>query len=270
MNEISVSDFEFVRSLVYKESAISLDSDMKYLVESRLSSLARKGKYKDVTDLIRCLRGGSEDDLSVKVVEAMTTNETSFFRDSHPFETLCKEVLPEIARSHRNQINIWCAACSTGQEPYTIAMAIHEYCPELVPRIAIRATDISAEVVAKASLGKYTRIEVNRGLPAQLLAKYFDQTGLSWQVSSKLRDMVTFEELNLIRDWRGLPEMDIIFLRNVLIYFDTDVKSRILKNTSKVLKSGGCLFLGLSETTLNLDTEYQRVTTENSHYYKIA
>lgn len=270
MNEISVSDFEFVRDLVYRESAISLGSDMKYLVESRLTSLARKAKYKNASDLLRNLRSSSDAGLSSDVVEAMTTNETSFFRDSHPFEALCKEVLPDIARSHRDKINIWCAACSTGQEPYTIAMAIHEYCPDLVPRIAIRATDISSEVVAKAASGKYTRIEVNRGLPAQLLAKYFEQKGLSWQVSSKLRDMVTFEELNLIRDWRGLPDMDIIFLRNVLIYFDPDVKSRILKNTCNVLKPGGCLFLGLSETTLNLNTDYQRVTTDRSHYYKIA
>lgn len=270
MNEISVSDFEFVRDLVYRESAISLDSNMKYLVESRLTSLARKAKYKDATDLLRHLKSSSDAGLASDVVEAMTTNETSFFRDSHPFEALCKEVLPDIARSHRDKINIWCAACSTGQEPYTIAMAIHEYCPDLVPRIAIRATDISSEVVSKAASGKYTRIEVNRGLPAQLLAKYFEQKGLSWQISPKLRDMVTFEELNLIRDWRGLPDMDIIFLRNVLIYFDTDVKSRILKNTGNVLKPGGCLFLGLSETTLNLNTDYQRVTTDRSHYYKIA
>ena len=270
MSEISHSDFEFVRDLVYKESAIALDSDMKYLVDSRLTSLARKTDYAGAIELLASLRSGKDKELAGRVVEAMTTNETSFFRDSHPFDTLCKDVLPAIAKSHASTINIWCAACSTGQEPYTIAMAIHEQCPELANRVAIRATDISSEVVAKAEAGRYNRLEVNRGLPMQLLTKYFTQQGLSWQVSDKLRDMVTFEQLNLIREWRGLPDMDIIFLRNVLIYFDPDVKGRILQNTSKILKPGGCLFMGLSETTLNLNTDYQRVTTDRSHYYKIA
>ena len=270
MSEISNSDFEFVREMLYKESAITLDQDMKYLVESRLTSLARKTDYDGLSALITALRSGKDATLSGKVVEAMTTNETSFFRDSHPFETLCKDVLPNLARSHNDTINIWCAACSTGQEPYTIAMAIHENCPALVSRIAIHATDISGEVVAKAAAGRYNRLEVNRGLPVQLLAKYFVQQGLSWEVSPKLRDMVTFSELNLIRDWRGLPNMDVIFLRNVLIYFDPKVKAQILQGTSKILKPGGCLFLGLSETTLNLNTDYQRVTTDHSHFYKIA
>ena len=270
MSEISNSDFEFVRDLVYKESAIALDTDMKYLVESRLTSLARKTDYAGLKELLAGLRSGRDKTLAERVVEAMTTNETSFFRDSHPFDTLCKEVLPAIARSHNNAVNIWCAACSTGQEPYTIAMAVHENCPELADRVSIRATDLSIEVLNKAEGGRYNRLEVNRGLPMQLLAKYFVQQGLSWQVSPKLRDMVTFERLNLIREWRGLPDMDVIFLRNVLIYFDPDVKARIRQNTSKVLKPGGCLFLGLSETTLNLNTDYQRVTTDRSHYYKIA
>lgn len=270
MSEISDADFKLVRDLIYRESAISIESDMKYLVESRLTSLARKSKYDGMNQLLAALRQGRDKQLSVQVVEAMTTNETSFFRDSHPFETLCNDVLPAIAASHSDQINIWCAACSTGQEPYTIAMSILEYCPQLENRINIKGTDISTEVLNKAAAGRYNRLEINRGLPMQLLTKYFIQQGLSWEVSPKLREMVSFEQLNLIRDWSGLPRMDIIFLRNVLIYFDPDVKSRILQNTSKVLKPGGCLFLGLSETTLNLNTNYQRVTTDRSHYYKIA
>lgn len=270
MSEISNADFDYVRNLVYRESAIVIEQDMKYLVESRLTSLARKTRHADMDELVRELCSGRDANLANSVVEAMTTNETSFFRDSHPFETLCKDVLPGIAAEQSGDINIWCAACSTGQEPYTIAMAIHEYCPHLAPRISITGTDISSEVVAKAASGRYNRLEVNRGLPMQLLTKYFVQQGLSWEVSPKLRDMVRFEELNLIRDWPGLPKMDIIFLRNVLIYFDPEVKSRILQNTCKVLKPGGCLFLGLSETTLNLNTDYQRVTTDRSHYYKIA
>lgn len=270
MSEIGDSDFNFVRQLVYDQSAISIDSDMKYLVESRLTALARKTKFDGFTRLIADLRRTQDPELAKQVVEAMTTNETSFFRDAHPFDSLCRDVLPAIASAHSDTINIWCAACSTGQEPYTIAMAINEQCSQLVSRVKIIGTDISSEVVAKASSGRYNRLEVNRGLPMQLLAKYFDQQGLSWEVRAVLRDMVSFQELNLIREWRGLPRMDIIFLRNVLIYFDPDVKTRILQNTSKLLKPDGCLFLGLSETTLNLDTDYQRVTTDLSHHYKIA
>lgn len=270
MSETSTADFDFVRDLVYRESAIAIEPDMKYLVESRLSSLIRKTDYSAIGDLVSALRRKNDPELTSRVVDAMTTNETSFFRDSHPFETLCRDVLPGIARSHSDTIRIWCAACSTGQEPYTIAMAISEYCPELLPRISILGTDISAQVVAKAQTGTYNRLEVNRGLPMQYLAKYFVQQGLSWSVNSVLKERVSFEKMNLIGDWSRLPQMDVIFLRNVLIYFDPEVKSRILSNTSKVLRSGGCLFLGLSETTLNLNTSYQRVTTDRSHYYKLA
>lgn len=270
MSGISDSDFNYVREVVYQESAISIESDMKYLVESRLTTLVRKSAYTDLADLIGALRKRREPALVTSVIDAMTTNETSFFRDSHPFDTLCQDVLPSIAGSHRDTINIWCAACSTGQEPYTIAMAIHEQCPQLVSRVSILGTDISREVIAKAESGIYNRLEVNRGLPVQLMAKYFDQKGLSWEISPKLKEMVRFQHLNLIKSWENLPSMDIIFLRNVLIYFDPDVKARILQNTSKVLKPGGCLFLGLSETTLNLQTNYKRVTTDRSHYYKAA
>ena len=270
MSETSTVDFDYVRDLVYRESAIAIEPDMKYLVESRLTSLIRKTEFSAIGDLVSALRKKHDPELASLVVDAMTTNETSFFRDSHPFDTLCKDVLPGIARSHSETIRIWSAACSTGQEPYTIAMAISEQCPELLPRISILGTDISAEVVAKAQSGTYNRLEVNRGLPMRYLTKYFVQQGMSWSVKPVLKERVTFEKLNLIGDWGRLPQMDIIFMRNVLIYFDPDVKSSILCNTSKMLRSGGSLFLGLSETTLNLNTSYQRVTTDRSHYYKLA
>lgn len=270
MSGISESDFDFVRDLIYRESAIAIDQDMKYLVESRLTSLARKTSFDSIAELVAAIRTQRSRQVIDQVVDAMTTNETSFFRDSHPFDTLCKEVLPTIARMHSDTINIWSAACSTGQEAYTIAMSVHEQCPHLASRIKIIGTDISNEVVHKAQSGRYTRLEVNRGLPVQLLAKYFIQQGLSWQVVPKLQEMTQFEILNLIKGWDRLPKMDIIFLRNVLIYFDPEVKAQILQNTSKVLKPGGCLFLGLSETTLNLNTNYTRITTDRSHYYKVA
>ncbi len=270
MNEISDSDFDFVCSLVNKAAAIAIDSDMKYLVESRLTALSRKTDYACATELLAGLRRAASPELEERVIDAMTTNETSFFRDSHPFVTLCENVLPEIARSHSDTINIWCAACSTGQEPYTIAMSILEHCPQLASRVRIKATDISKEVITKAEQGRYSRLEVNRGLPVQLLPKYFEQKGLHWEVNSALRSMVSFEQLNLIERWDGLPMMDVIFLRNVLIYFVPSVKTQVLLSTSKVLKPNGFLFLGLSETTLNLNTDYDRVNTDHSHYYKIA
>lgn len=270
MSEISASDFDFVCSLVYKASAIAIDSDMKYLVESRLTSLLRKTDYADLSALLFGLRGSADQELTEGVVDAMTTNETSFFRDSHPFVTLCDDVLPDIARSHTDTINIWCAACSTGQEPYTIAMAIQENCPHIASRIQINATDISKEVITKAEAGRYSRLEVNRGLPVQLLPKYFIQRGLHWEVNNTLRNMVSFEQLNLFGNWDGLPMMDVIFLRNVLIYFVPDDKAKVLQSTQQVLKPDGYLFLGLSETTLNLNTDYKRVTTDHSHYYKIT
>ena len=270
MSEINDHDFSFIRELVYRESAISIESDMKYLVESRLNSLVRRTEHECIGNVVQILRQGRNDSLERQVVDAMTTNETSFFRDSHPFRTLCEEVLPTIAASHNDTIELWCAACSTGQEAYTIAMAIHEYCPELIPRLSIVATDISSEVISKAQSGLYNRLEVNRGLPVQLLTKYFVQQGLSWKVSKELQDMVRFEEMNLIKSWSSIKQMDIVFLRNVLIYFDPEVKTRILKSVCEHLKPDGYLFLGLSETTLNLKTDFTRITTDLSHYYKVA
>lgn len=270
MSEIGDIDFDYVREVVYRQSAISIESDMKYLVDSRLTSLVRKTDHSSVEELVSDMRRSRSPALEGLVVEAMTTNETSFFRDGHPFEALCKDVLPVIGRSHSDQIRIWCAACSTGQEVYTIAMSILEHCPQLASRITVLGTDISTEVVQKAKSGRYNRLEVNRGMPVQLLTKYFDQQGLSWEISEKVRRLVEFEELNLIKDWSGMRKADVIFLRNVLIYFEPDVKSKILHNTTKVLKSDGCLFLGLSETTLNLNTSYKRVTTDHSHFYKLA
>ena len=220
MSGISGTDSEYVRELVYRESAISIEADMKYRVESRLTSLIRKSNYKGIAELVTTLRNMRDVSLPGRVVEAMTTNETSFFRDSHPFETLCRDVLPAIARSHNEEIRIWCAACSTGQEAYTIAMAVYEHCPELVSRVSIIGTDISAEVVCKAQAGRYNRLEVNRGLPVQLLTRYFVQQGLAWEVTPKLKAMVKFDTMNLIKEWDSLPRMDVIFLRNVLIYFD--------------------------------------------------
>lgn len=270
MSDISTSDFDYVRELVYRRSAIALDTDMRYLVESRLTSLARKTDHSSLGELLISLRSDEENTLSESVIEAMTTNETSFYRDSHPFDTLCETVLPALAAQHSDTINIWCAACATGQEPYTIAMAVNEKCKSLLPRIEILATDLSTEVVAKAESGRYTKLEVNRGLPIQLLTKYFVQKGLNWEVSPVLRNLVTVKTMNLIDDWTGLPSMDVIFMRNVLIYFDTDVKSSILNKTSDILKPGGSLFLGLSETVLNLDTRYKRVTSGRSSYFQLS
>lgn len=269
MNGISNDNFKLVRDIVYRDSAIFINDDMSYLVESRMSSLLRKTDISSLDELFTKLRNRPAPKLIKSVVEAMTTNETSFFRDDHPFETLSKEILPKLAADNSGTINLWSAACSTGQEPYTVAMAISENCPELLPRVKIYATDIAETVLAKASSGLYSKLEVGRGMPSHLLSKYFKQSENDWQVNQELRDLVAFSELNLAGPWPALPQMDVILLRNVLIYFETDVKTAILKKTAPLLKSNGCLFLGASETTLNLKTDFVRVSEGRSSYYEV-
>lgn len=268
MSGITRDNFKFVRDLVCRESGISLNSDMEYLVESRMLSLVRKEELSSLDELFAILRGRENSSLATRVVEAMTTNETYFFRDSHPFDTLCQEVLPSLAEAHAGSLNIWCAACSTGQEPYTIAMAVSEQCPELLPRLKIHATDLSTDVLAKGRAGVYSRLDVSRGMPLPLLTKYFEQVDDNWQISQELRRLVNFDILNLSNDWAGLAQMDVIFLRNVLIYFEPEMKSSILQKCNSVLKPNGSLFLGASETILNLETSFERINAQRGCYYK--
>jgi chemotaxis protein methyltransferase CheR len=260
---ITNADFNYIRDLVRDQSALTLEAGKEYLLESRLDPLARLEGFSSYADLVRRLRGGPFTDLHQKVVEAMTNNETTFFRDARVFGMLATSVLPALiaARSAERSLNIWCAACSTGQEPYSVAMLLHEHRPSLEGwKIRIVATDISRDVLVRARGGRYSQIEINRGLPATKLVKYFAQHGSTWELAPEIRRMVEFRELNLIKSWESLPAVQLILMRNVLIYFDVAAKKAILEKVGQVLDSRGYLLLGGAETTTNLVQSFEPVS----------
>lgn len=269
---MTTADFDYVRNFVRDQAAIVLEPGKEYLVESRLTSLARKECFASVDELIGKLRANPNNGLQRKVVDAMTTNETSFFRDIHPFEALKKSILPELMtrRAAERQITFWCGAASTGQESYSVLMLIAEHFPELLKwDLKFIATDLCSEVLGRARSGRFSQLEVNRGLPASLLVKYFTRQGAEWEIKEDLRRRVDFREMNLVRDWPLLPPVDIVFLRNVLIYFDVETKKSILAKTRRLLRPGSYLLLGGAETTFNIDDAFERVALEKTTCYRI-
>jgi chemotaxis protein methyltransferase CheR len=270
---ISDTDFSYVRDLIYRRAAIVLEKEKTYLVEARLSPLVHRHGFRTLTEMIAQMRCEPNNGLHWHVVEAMTTNETSFFRDIYPFELLKKNVLPELIKrlAALRQLNIWCAAASSGQEPYTILLLLRENFPELSTwKLNFLATDISIEMLDRCREGCYSQLEVNRGLPAPLLVKYFRKIGTEWQIKEELRRMIDFRQINLAQTWPVLPLMDVIFMRNVLIYFDVETKKTILARVRRTLKPEGYLFLGGAETTLNLDDSFKRVQIDKTAYYQIG
>lgn len=268
---LSPAGFDYVRTLIKQRAAIVLDDSKHYLVEARLGALARREGAPSVDALIDTLRAAPFHALHRKVVSAMTTNETSFFRDVHPFDALRKSVLPDLIARRRTAraISIWSAACSTGQEAYSIAMLIREHFPELAGwHVRILGTDLSDDVLERARVGRFSQLEVNRGLPAPLLVKHFKQFGTDWQISDEIRRMVDYRSLNLIEPWPTLLPFDIVFLRNVLIYFDVETKRSILANLRRVLRPDAYLFLGGAETTLNLDETFERVPIDRAACFR--
>ncbi|MFO1010992.1 MAG: protein-glutamate O-methyltransferase CheR [Planctomycetota bacterium] len=269
---INTTDFAFLQTLVRERSAIVLDPGKEYLAESRLAPIARGAGLPGIGELVAKLRTDPRGTLTDKVIEAMTTNETSFFRDVHPFEALRLNILPDLikARANERTLNLWCAASSSGQEPYTIAMLIRENFPALIEwRIRFIATDISQEMLRRSRDGIYSQLEVNRGLPAKYLVKYFEKRGSDWQIKADLRSMIEFKELNLIKPWPAMPPLDVVFIRNVLIYFDLPTKRAILGNIRKVLRPDGYLFLGGAETTLSLDESFKRAQVGPTWCYRL-
>ena len=263
----------FVCTLVRDRSAIELDASKEYLIEARLAPLARQSGFDSTTNLVQEMRAKKRVELEDQVVEAMTTNETSFFRDGHPFEALRTTIIPELIENSgsKKTLNIWSAACSTGQEIYSIAMILREHFPELRNwKVDLLGTDISDDVLEKSKAGTYSQIEVNRGLPATLMTKYFQRAGMQWQVNDDLRSMTSFNKLNFIDPWPLMPKMDIVFMRNVLIYFCPQTKKSILQKLRSVLAPNGILFLGAAETTINLDSAFERVQVGDCSYYKIG
>lgn len=269
---LSPMDVQFLSGLVRERSAIVLEPEKGYLLEARLAPLARAEGFGSIDAMVSHLRARPANGLPRKVVEAMTTNETSFFRDLHPFQALRTVVLPEVIRRRQaeRRLTIWCAASSSGQEPYTVAMTVLEHFPQLAGwSVKILGTDLSGEMIARCRAGKYGQLEVNRGLPAPLLVKYFEKKGMEWQIKPEVQRLCEFRELNLIEAWGPLPPLDVVFLRNVLIYFDVDTKRRILHNVCGVLNPWGHLFLGGAETTLNLGDRFERVPVDKAGCYRL-
>lgn len=270
--KLSAPDLELVRNLVRHQSAITLDAGKDYLIEARLGPVARREGFASTADLLTRLRAQpAQRRLAELVVEAMTTNETSWYRDLQPFTVLEKHVLPQLTkeRAASRYLTIWSAACSSGQEPYSIAMLLKEKFPQLASwNVRLIASDLSAEMLGRAAAGRYSQIEINRGLPAPLLAKYFQRDGAEWTIRDDIRSMVEFRTLNLIKPWGVLPPVDVMFLRNVLIYFDLPTKRSILGKAHEQLRPGGALFLGTAETTLNIDARFERVVHGQASYYR--
>ncbi|MBI3410973.1 MAG: protein-glutamate O-methyltransferase CheR [Planctomycetes bacterium] len=269
---LSQAAFEFARTLVRQRSGIVLENEKAYLVESRLTVVARNEGFASVDLLLEQARTQPLNGLQVKVVEAMTTNETSFFRDVQPFEALRQLVLPDLIkrRAQEKQLTIWCGAASTGQEPYSLAILLREHFPILAGwKVNILATDLSLEILERAKRGRYSQVEVNRGLSARLLVKFFDKQGLEWQLKEDIRRLITFRQLNLIEAWPWMAPADVILVRNVLIYFDVETKKAILGKVKRLLRPDGFLFLGGAETTMNLDDGFDRVEFERAGCYRL-
>ncbi|MBN8982839.1 MAG: protein-glutamate O-methyltransferase CheR [Rhizobiales bacterium] len=252
-------EYEYLCKILKERSGLMLAADKQYLIESRLLPLARRAGLTGIGDLVQKMKGGA-DALIVDVVEAMTTNETFFFRDKIPFDNFKDTGVPGLikARASRRTLRIWCAAASTGQEPYSLAVLLKEMDAALTGwRVEIVATDLSQEVLEKSKSGIYSQFEVQRGLPIQLLVKYFDQVGEMWQIKPDVRSMVQFRQLNLLKDFSHLGKFDVIFCRNVLIYFDQQTKIDVFNRLLKANEPDGCLFLGAAETVVGLTNAYR-------------
>ncbi len=272
MSALSSADVDYVRQIVRETSAIVLDLSKTYLVESRLAPVARQVGASDLTDLVAKLRRDSSGKLRDMVVDAMTTNETSFYRDPPLWVAMEQEIIPGLikARSKERSLTFWSAAASSGQESYSLAMMLRDRFPDVVANWNVRiiATDLSADMLGRAAAGRYTQLEVNRGLPAPRLVRYFERSGTFWQLKDEIREMVEFRAMNLVKPWPFIPYCDVLFMRNVLIYFDQATKQQILSRCRTVLKPDGHLILGTSETTLNIDPSYQRVVSGNATTYR--
>jgi chemotaxis protein methyltransferase CheR len=265
------ADFDFLVRFLRERSGIVLTTDKAYLVESRLTPIVRRRGLASLAELIGRLRPGTDFALGEEVIDAMTTNETFFFRDKQPFERFTDVMLPALlkARATERKLRIWCAASSTGQEPYSLAMILKERATQLLGwKIDIVATDLSPSVIDRAKAGVYTQFEVQRGLPIQYLVKYFQQTEDKWEISPEIRGMVQYRMQNLLRDFSPLGRFDIIFCRNVLIYFDEKTRADILERMARMMAPDGFLALGAAETVIGLTNAF-RVNPEHRGLYQV-
>lgn len=265
-------DYDYLRGFLKARSGLVLSNDKQYLIESRLMPIVRKQGMAGIPELVQKLRAPGNEALASKVTEAMTTNESFFFRDKTPFDHFKEVMLPALmkARAARRHIRIWCAAASTGQEPYSLAMILKEMGPQLAGwRFEIIGTDLSGDVLDRAKAGAYTQFEVQRGLPIQMLLKYFTQNGDQWVISPEIRSMVHYRTLNLLNDFSALGQFDIVYCRNVLIYFDQPTKIDVLNRTARLTASDGYLLLGAAETVVGLTDAFKPVGDRRGLYVPV-
>jgi len=267
---VTPEEFDYLRELLNKSSGLVLADGKEYLVESRLLPVAREAGMDSLSELVAGLKLADSKDLQTKVTQAMTINESFFFRDKTPFENFKQIMVPAMLASPRaasRSMRIWCAAASTGQEPYSLAIQIREMEEQLRGwNIEIIATDLSQEVLEKAKAGLYSQFEVQRGLPIQMLVKYFQQTGSLWQIDSSIRSMVRYKHYNLLDDYTVLGTFDMIFCRNVLIYFGPETKRDMLARMAKRLRPDGYLVLGAAETVVGISDDYVPVSGARGLY----
>lgn len=256
---MNIADFNYIAALLKERSGLIVTQEKTYLFETRLMPIARRNNLASLDALIAAMRTTRNETLIGSVVDAMTTNETSFFRDRHPFDAMKKAILPGLIerRAAQKHLRIWSAACSTGQEGYSLAMMLCDEFPALASwRIEIVGTDISPSVVARAKDGTYSTFEVQRGLPIQLLIKHFEQIGDQWRIKPSLRRMVDFRLFNLLGDLSPLGDFDVILCRNVLIYFDMPTKTKILEGMNRRLARDGGLILGGAESVFGICNKF--------------
>jgi chemotaxis protein methyltransferase CheR len=266
---VTPKDYDYLRTLLKERSGLVLSADKQYLAESRLLPLARKIGVNGLGELVMKLQAPSSEAIAAQVTDAMTTNESFFFRDKFPFDHLRNTIMPTLIEAHyrRRRIRIWCAAAANGQEPYSIAMVLREMSAKLAGfRVDILATDIAVDVLEKAKTGLYSQFEVQRGLPIQHLVKYFSQVGEMWQIAPEIRAMVTFRQFNLLHDFSHLGFFDIIFCRNVLIYFDQATKIGVFERMGRVMEPTGYLLLGAAETVVGLTNAFKPMADQRGLY----
>jgi chemotaxis protein methyltransferase CheR len=267
---LTAQEFAFISGLVRRDAAIVLEEGKEYLVEARLLPLARQSGLPTVSEFVSQAQQRPDMSVNEKIVDALTTNETSWFRDNEPYAALNSTVLPDLmpSRANNRSLKIWSAACSSGQEPYSLAMVLADGLPAGWT-YDITATDISAEMLTRAEKGQFTQLEVNRGLPAAMLIKHFERVGAHWKVSPALRKQVAFKRLNLAAPLPAMPQFDVVFLRNVLIYFDVETKRSVLQRVANVMRPDGWLFLGAAETTIGIDDRWERVPAGRTSAYRL-
>jgi chemotaxis protein methyltransferase CheR len=263
------ADYEYLCKLLKARSGLTLSADKQYLVESRLLPVAHRAGMTTLAELVGKLRSAREEPLVTEVAEAMTTNESFFFRDKIPFEHFRNLIMPALlaARPPRRPIRIWCAAAATGQEPYSLAMSLKEMGDKIASReVEIVATEFSTQVLEKAKSGLFSQFEVQRGLPIRLLIKYFAQVGDTWQINPDVRAMVHFRPFNLLHDFAHLGRFDLVFCRNVLIYFDQETKTQVLDRVARVTEPDGYLVLGAAETVVGLTDSFKPLPDHRGLY----